>query len=364
MSNQLSETVLYNRLEAIRARLREWEIDAVWITEPKNRRWLSGFSGSSGQLLITSQTALLATDSRYWEQAKQEAPHFKLYEHRRRHEDTVRLLQEVGVQRVGLEASHVTLVQAAELRSIKDITWIELAETAELLRQTKSEEELALIEKAAMLTDQTMAQVPQLARPGISERALAWELEKYMRESGADKVAFDIIVASGPNSALPHHTPGERLLQPGDAIIVDLGANVAGYHSDLTRTFYLGHALDEHFDYFYKLVRQAQRRAIEGMKPGMTSKEIDLLARDVIDEADHGQYFGHGLGHGVGLYIHEAPHLSQRTEENVPAGLVLTVEPGIYIPGWGGVRIEDLVYLTSAGAVLLSHTPYEPLITI
>lgn len=184
-----------------------------------------------------------------------------------------------------------------------------------------------------------------------------------MRQAGAEAVAFDITVASGANSALPHHHPGDRLLQPGDIIVVDLGAQVNGYKSDLTRTFYLGEPADDTFWIIYETVRQAHRAAIEGIRAGVTGKAIDSLARDLITAAGYGEHFGHGTGHSVGLEIHEEPRFSKLAETTIiPAGAVMTVEPGIYVPGFGGVRIEDLVVVTEEGCNYLSAAPQSPLI--
>jgi Xaa-Pro aminopeptidase len=199
----------------------------------------------------------------------------------------------------------------------------------------------------------------------LSESQLAWELEKTMREAGAEGMAFDVIVASGPNAALPHHHPGDRRLQEGDSLIVDMGAKLDGYHSDMTRTFYIGNQPDERFSEIYDLVQTAQTAVLDHLKPGMTGKEVDALARNLIAEAGYGDYFGHGLGHGVGLFIHEGPSLSPRSEEEIiDVDMVLTVEPGIYISGWGGVRIEDLIVITRDGYESISHCPKTPSILI
>lgn len=363
-----TRNIYAERLDAVRARLDAWEVAGVLISSPANRRWLSGFSGSAGQLLITPAKALLATDFRYYTQATQEAPTFELFKHQRRREDTVALFTAAGASRIGLESSHLPLKQAAQFAAAApDVAWIPLDETLEPLRAVKSAAERAQIAAAAAITDQAMAQVNDLARPGMSERALAWELEKRLREAGAHSLAFPVIVASGPNSALPHHRPSERLLQAGDAIIVDMGATLNGYHSDLTRTFYLGSEPDGRFWEIYNLVSQAHAAPLAQMRPGMSAQAADALARDLINAAGHAEQFGHGLGHGVGLEVHEAPPLSQREESArvaLTAGMVITVEPGIYIPGWGGVRIEDLIYLTESGPALLSLCPQTPLIPL
>ena len=354
-----------DRLSAIRANFDEWQVDALLLTSAANRRWTSGFTGSAAHLLISRQRAVLATDSRYWERAAQEAPAYEIFRLGDDKDAMTNFLATAGAARIGVEANHISVAKQSALDKHTDIVWVPLPATVEPLRSVKTASELAAIRAAARLTDEAVAQVPRLARPGVSERAVAWELEKFMREAGAEAVAFDIIVASGPNSALPHHHPGDRLLQAGDIVIVDLGAQVDGYKSDLTRTFYLGNAGDDAFWSIYDTVRQAHAAAIDGIHPGVTGKAIDALARDLIIAAGHGDHFGHGTGHGVGLEIHEDPRFSRLAEKTIiPSGAVMTVEPGIYLPGYGGVRIEDLVLVTDDGAEYLSAAPQSPLIAV
>ena len=345
----------------------EWEVDALLVGSATNRRWLSGFTGSAGWLLITPAAALVTTDFRYWEQVQQQAPVFTLIKGEPKERLPVKMIQEAGVQKLAFESAFVTVDEFDSLkRKVENgVEWVGQKSTVEPLRAIKTPAELALMRQAAALADQTMALMPQLARPGVTERQLAWELEKALREAGADAVAFDIIVAGGPHGALPHHHPGDRPLQAGDAIVVDMGANVQGYRSDLTRTFYLGNKPSAAFQEVYGLVAQAQANVLQNMRAGMISKDIDALARDLISATAYKDYFGHGLGHGVGLDIHEQPRLSQFLEKDtIPAGAVVTVEPGIYIPGKFGVRIEDLVLLGDEGAEPLSRAPKSPVIPL
>jgi len=354
-------------MTAVRQKFDAWQIDALLITSPANRRWLSGFTGSNAMLLLTPDQAIIATDSRYYERAQMEAPLFVLFKHERTRQHDRHFFQTVSARCIGIERRHVTLEQAANWRSLRTgIQWRPLPETVEPQRAIKSADEMAIMGRAAAMTDQAMAQFPKIARPGQTEKQLAWELEKLMMAAGADGLAFATSVASGPNSALPHHTTSSRPLQIGDVIIVDMGAKLEGYHSDMTRTFYLGSDPPAQFWELFHLVQQAQQNALQQARAGMTLLEVDALARSIIHGAGHKEHFGHGLGHGVGLEIHEDPFLSPRAPQNstLKAGMNITIEPGIYIPGWGGIRLEDFAYLTEDGLQLLSHTPHEPVIPL
>lgn len=353
------------RLTQIREAFTEWEVEGVLLGSAANRRWLSGFTGSAGWLLITTSDAHLATDSRYWTQAETEAPAFSLF----RLTQNVRLedfVKRLSGATIGVEANHLTLADFDRLKDVDDLKWRPLSETIEAMRAVKSPAEIRSIRAAAAITDQVMAQVNQLARPGQTEAELAWELEKRLREDGADAMAFPVIVASGPNAARPHHTPGQRPLQEGDAIIVDMGAALNGYMSDLTRSFFLGNEPSPQYQKIYDIVLTAQQKALDGLRPGASTRDVDALARDAIAAAGHEEHFGHGLGHGVGLEVHEEPRLSPREQYDLPlqSGMITTVEPGVYVPGWGGVRIEDLVLVTDDGCESLSRCPKTPQIRI
>lgn len=357
--------IIEHRLARARAALDEWGVEGLLISNPMNRRWLSGFTGSAGWLLILPDAAWLATDFRYWEQAAAQAPAYAVHQMGERRVITETVRDVAAGRCLGVEASHLTLQAYADLQGVDGVSWKPLPATVEAWRAVKTEEELATIRRAAAITDVAVAQAPELARPGMMESELAWLIERSLRENGGEAVAFDVIVASGPNAALPHHHPGERRLQPGDAIVVDLGAQVDGYKSDLTRTFFLGAEPDEQFREIYNLTQRAQEAALSGMRAGLTGVAADALARDVIAAAGHAEHFGHGLGHGVGLDIHEEPRLSPLSKTAaLEPGMVVTVEPGVYIPGWGGVRIEDLVVVTEDGVDLLSHAPKAPAIPV
>jgi Xaa-Pro aminopeptidase len=353
-----------DRIALVRSHLDQWQTDALLVTSPVNRRWLTGFTGSFGMVLISADSAVLATDGRYWQVVEQECPAVTLFRYQRTTTGgTQAFLDAFGTPRIALEGGDVTMSRYRELEQAGERTWISLKDELDSLRMVKNAAEIATIRAAAALADATMAQVPHLVRPGLTEKELAWALEKFMRESGADGLAFDIIVASGPNGAHPHHHPSDRPMEPGDAITIDLGARLDGYHSDLTRTFHLGEEPGDRFREVYGAVLSAEESAIAHVRPGITGAALDKIARDIISAAGYGEAFLHSLGHGVGLQIHEAPALSQHSPEiPLPAGAVITIEPGIYLPDWSGVRIEDLVLITENGHELLSHAPKNPLI--
>jgi len=356
-----------SRLERFRQLLPEAGVDAVIISQPENRRYLSGFTGSAGYLLIGPDWAVLATDFRYTEQARQEAPDFEVW---RIDGSLVPALRDLtrrrSLRRLGFEAHAVTYQTYREwsryLRG-RGVRLVPLRGLVEQLRAVKDEEEIGRIRKAAEITDRALAAVLETLKYGVTERELAWEVERVMRELGADGVSFAPIVATGPNAARPHHRPGDRRVQPGDIVLLDIGAGFDGYQSDLTRTFVFGRP-EEKFLEVWRVVAEANEAARRAARPGMPAAEVDAVAREVIRAAGYGENFGHGLGHGVGLVIHEAPRLGPRSEDKLAAGMVFTIEPGIYLPGWGGVRIEDLVVLRDHGVEVISQAPKFPVLEI
>ncbi len=303
------------RLAAIRKLLPAHEVDALLVSGPENRRYLSGFTANDpgwGMLLITAKAAFLLTDFRYQAWARQEAQECEVCIHKVDLADTLGgHLKDLKVRRLGFEAVHLTFWQYQRLtRAVADagaaVTWQPLEGLVEGLRQIKTGAELAIMRRALTLTETVMRQVAGELAPGRTERQVAWEIEKRLREGGAEDMAFPPIVAAGPNSARPHHHPGDYPLAIGEPIIIDMGAKIEGYCADMTRTFIIGPA-DEHFRKIYSLVRQAQARAEAGLKAGMDSLAGDALAREVIAAAGFGSAFGHSLGHGVGLAVHETP---------------------------------------------------------
>ena len=346
------------RLQKLRQRLAEEEMEAIFISQPENRYYLSGFDGSAGFLLITSQDTVLATDFRYLEQVKSQAPDYEIFQI---FGDIVdwfpELVMELNLTKLGFEASHITFDIYRQLTDVLKQAHLKLIPTdglIESLRAIKEPEEIELITKAVEISDNAMEYINDVIHIGMSEKEAAWEIEKYMRENGSEAIPFDIIVASGPNSALPHAKPSLRTIHLGEPVVIDIGARIGGYSSDLSRTICLG-APDDTFNKIYDTVLGAQLAALAIISEGMTGGQIDNVARTVIQEAGYSEAFGHGLGHGIGLAPHEQPHLGQNSPENLVNGMVFTVEPGIYLPGWGGVRIEDVVVMEDGKARVISN---------
>lgn len=351
------------RLLALRNLLAEQELDAILVGQPENRRYLSGFTGSSGLLLISDEHTLLLTDFRYLEHASEEAPLFTIVQvHRNMADLVVQTLNETGVRRVGFESQHVTYETYRRWKEGADqVELVPAKGLVEKLRMVKDEGELATIREAVRVADAAMSHILDIITPGMTEREVAWELESHMRTHGADKVSFDFIVASGPNGAMPHAVTTDRKIEASDPVVVDIGAKVDGYCSDMTRTFCIADG-DEKFLEVYGIVTEAQEMAEQGLHAGAGGVEVDGLARDFIHAKGHGEHFGHGLGHGVGLAIHEGPTLSKLSQDTLEPGMVVTVEPGIYLPGWGGIRIEDLVVVREKSAEILTGSQKTPVL--
>ncbi len=358
-----------SRLTALRRVLADHHLDACLVAGPENRRYLSGFTAreellteSCGYLLITQSSAWLLTDFRYQEWARQDAPDFQLTIYKNQLGATLaELLRPLSIRRLGFESVYLTYRQYQRLtqevsETGLELVWLPQEGLVEGLREVKSPQEVTAIRQALTLTEKVLLEVAALLAPGWSERQLAWEIERRIRDGGAEGLAFSPIVAAGLNSARPHHQPGDYQIKVGDPVIIDLGARLHGYCADLTRTFILGPPPDR-FKEIYTLVRRAQEAAILGLRAGLDTCTADALGREVIATAGLGEAFGHSLGHGVGLAVHELPSLSPYKEKatTLKAGSVLTVEPGIYLPDWGGVRLENLVLLHHTHAEVLNE---------
>jgi Xaa-Pro aminopeptidase len=345
------------RLAALRRLLQAEGVDGLLVTHLPNVRYLTGFTGSAGLLLVTGSAAVLVTDFRYATQAPQEVGDAAIVEIDAASvwERLKRIAVVHPVDVLGVEAHVLPLRDAARLQGIARVRVAPLeGELVERLRAVKSPEEVAAIRAAASLAQEALAEVLPAVRPGMSELEVGAALEAALRRRGSEWHPFQTIVASGPRSALPHARTGTRVVEAGDLLLLDFGAQVDGYCADLTRTVVVGRRADARQREIYELVRRAQTRAREQVRAGMRGREADALARDLIAAAGHGEDFGHSLGHGLGLEVHEHPRLSRTADAPLPAGAVVTVEPGVYLPGWGGIRLEDDVHLGPDGPELLS----------
>ena len=349
-----------NRIAALRYLISQEEIDGMLISNPHNRRYLSGFVGTAGYLLITESDAVLATDFRYTEQAEDQAPAFEISRiHGSLSEWFPALLAELGVKKIGFEADHLTVSSFKmfenSLKGNKDeITFEPKTDIFSNARANKDKTEIDLLQKAIDIGDAAFEETAVKLTPGMTENEAAWEFEKAIRERGAECLSFDTIVAAGPNAARPHHQTGDTPLEEGETVVFDCGATYQGYCSDLTRTLVLGE-VDAEVAHIYNIVLKAQETAIEKIQAGITGSEADAIARKIIHDAGYADNFGHSLGHGIGLEVHEEPNVGPRGTTPLKDGMTFTVEPGIYIPGWGGVRIEDVVVLENGKPRVMSH---------
>ncbi|MBZ4652731.1 MAG: Xaa-Pro dipeptidase [Peptococcaceae bacterium] len=347
-----------NKLSQLKNTLQAEGLDALLIAKPTNRRYLSGFTGTSGMLLITPEANLLLTDFRYKDQAVQQAPEFQIVIHSF---PLVKTLQELvtkyEVKKLGLEKDFITIAVYQELHeNLPGVDLVPVKDFCAELRYIKTPEEITYMKKAVEIADKAFLHIMDFIRVGLSEKEIALELEFFMRRLGSEKNAFDIIAASGVRSALPHGIATNKTIAPGELVTLDFGAVYNGYHSDMTRTVVMGEP-DARQREIYDLVLRAQEEVYKVIRPGMKAREADAVARDIISKAGYGENFGHGLGHGVGLEIHEGPRLAPSDETILEPGMVVSVEPGIYLSGWGGVRIEDLVVITPDGCDILTKSP-------
>ena len=355
------------RLQNLRNKLLPGGPDGLLIGSSPNRRYLSGFRGSAGWLLITSSGARLAVDFRYVEQARQEADGFEiLYISGGLRDWLPGLVSGLGIHQLGIEADHLPyatyLVLAQLAKTAKPpFKLLPVKNTVEDLRILKDRDELAAIEKACGIADDAIRALAGHIQAGVSEKQVAWELESLLRQKGSDTLPFEIIVASGPNAARPHAQPSGRLICEGETVIIDFGARCGGYCSDMTRTFMLGEQTEK-FNTVYNIVLGAQLTALSIIENGMAARAADALARGMIDRAGYGEFFGHGLGHGTGLETHEAPRIGTMSDDILQEDMAFTIEPGIYLPGWGGVRIEDTVTITDGKLRTLTHAAKSPVL--
>ena len=345
-----------NRIKAIADSLEAKGIEAILISQITNVRYLTGFTGSFGCVLITQRERIFFTDFRYEEQAKREIKDFDvIIEKEELPKAVIEKAKLLGIKILGFESSVSYHFYRALLR--KGITIKAISNFIEDIRKTKSAEELILIRKAVARAEKAFLSMKDAIRPGFTERQVALRLEENLKKEGSYSIPFDIIVASGRNSALPHAKPTEKKIKPGDLVVVDWGGEAGGYFSDMTRTFLMkGRDISKKKE-IYETVLQANLQALHSVAVGMSSRMVDKAARDSIKKAGYADFFGHGTGHGVGLHVHELPRISRLGRESIKPGMVFTIEPGVYIPEIGGVRIEDMVLVEKSGCRVLTALP-------
>jgi Xaa-Pro aminopeptidase len=383
-----------DRVRIVVEKLEEIDLEALLVTDIRNIRYLTGFTGSSGFILLSEDRSIFITDFRYKTQAEEEVSDFELRIEKGKLPDIMeKLVRELDLKTIGFEANAPFDHYKKLSERLSGIELTPATDLIETLRAVKDDEELIFIRRAIAIAEESFNSILNLLRPGIIEKDIALSLEYEIRKGGSGLLPFDIIVASGERSALPHATSSRRSLEEGDLVIIDWGAQSDGYFCDITRTFMVGSnppsptfnsplnkgatppilplvrggeggvkgGMGGFSDKrkIYEIVLDAQKEAIQKVRPGMTFSELDAVARDFIEDAGYGEYFGHGLGHGVGLSVHEAPHIFWQGEGVLEEGMVFTIEPGIYIPGLGGARIEDMVLVKEKGAEVLTHLPKE-----
>lgn len=363
--------IMEDRIERLRKIIVENNLDTFLILTEENRKYLSGYTGedtghdeSAGALFITADKLLLATDSRFEFQAMNEAPDFEIHIYQKGlAHDIPEIVEKLNIKRLGFEGGRLSYAQYESfVEKIKSAglqtEMIDAGPSVEDFRIIKSDDEISIMKKALYIAENAFLNVKSKLAPGMTEKELAWAMETQMRENGAEGLSFPTIIASGPNSALPHATPGDREIGTGEPILFDWGARYQGYCSDTSRTLVLGKP-DEMFERVYATLFEAQRLAIEAIRAGVSSRDVDSIARNYIDKKGFEGAFGHGLGHGVGIAIHEPPRLSPVKNSTLKAGMVITVEPGIYVKEWGGIRLENMVVVREDGAEVLNTLDYN-----
>ena len=355
----MSDYRFLSRVQKLRERLAKDELDALFVSNGENRRYYSGFVSTAGYLLVTANEAVVCTDFRYTEQAAQQAPGWRIDRIGGKPDWLAKLVNEFQIKTLGFEADDMTVdtlerFKKALAENDADPEWKATAGIGVDLRVYKDAGELELLQRAIDIGDQAFEETAAQLEVGMTEKEAAWIFEKAVRERGAESISFETIIAIGPNAARPHHATSDSKLVEGQTIVFDCGSRYQGYCSDLTRTVVLGKADDE-IKRVYDIVLTAQLAAIDMVRPGMTGEECDAIARTIITEAGHENDFGHSLGHGLGLEVHENPGVGPNAKGKLENGMPFTIEPGIYIPGWGGVRIEDVVVLENDKARVMSH---------
>lgn len=338
------------RIQKLKERFEDLKIDGILIANPFNRLYLSDFTGTSGYLLIGKNKSIIITDFRYIEQAHNQCTGYEIIDQGKDFYKTLfKAIQDTNIRNLGIEENHITLRQFGEYeKKLSSIKLVPVRGEIKKFREIKDIMEISKIRKAAEITDNAFEHILKYIRPGITEKEIAIELEYFMKKQGASAVSFETIVASGERSSMPHGAASLKKIEYKDTVTLDFGCIYEGYCSDMTRTVFVGEAKKEMND-IYRIVLEAQQAALQVLKPGLLCKDVDACAREIISRYGYGENFGHGLGHSVGLEVHEEPAVSSKSERILEPGMVVTIEPGIYLEGVGGVRIEDLVLITESG---------------
>ncbi len=348
-----------NRIENVQQKLRDKKIDALLITNMYNVRYLAHFTGTTGLIVVTKDDAYFVTDFRYTEQAAEQAKGFTIVQNEGLiYKEVASIVENDKIEKLGFEDENITYATYEKINDLINCELVPASGIVEKLRQVKSETEIEIIQKAVNIAEKAYNYILGFIKPGMTEIQIANELDFYMRNLGATGVSFDTIVASGVRSAMPHGVASEKVIEEGDMVTIDFGCYYEGYASDMTRTFAVGDPGEE-LKEIYAIVQEANRRVTEVAKAGMTGAELDAIARDYITEKGYGDQFGHTTGHGLGLEVHEGPAVSFRNEEKLVENNIITNEPGIYVAGLGGVRIEDDLVIKKEGNVNLMSSSKE-----
>lgn len=354
------------RVNALRHLMEKEELDAFLVTSPYNLRYLTNFTGTTGLAVITKNNAYFVTDFRYTEQASKQCEGYQIVKNTGPiFEEILPLLKGDGARSVAFEESHITFAEYSQLQDLISMNGVDLVPVAgmiESLREVKDQTEIDTIQEACRITDAAFDHILGFIKPGMTEIQVANELDFYMRSLGATSVSFDTIVASGVRSAMPHGVASHKEIEQGDFVTIDFGCYYNGYVSDMTRTFSMGEPREQVLKEIYQIVLDAHLAVEKATRPGLTGKELDAVARDYITKHGYGEQFGHSTGHGIGLEIHEAPMISMRSDYTLVKGNTITDEPGIYLPGIGGVRIENDILLTDDGHMTFNKSPHELII--
>ncbi|UFT98832.1 Xaa-Pro peptidase family protein [Radiobacillus kanasensis] len=348
-------------LQKIRNTFKDYEIDGLMITNSFNRRYVTKFTGTAGIVLISKEKSLLLTDFRYMDQATKQAKGFEVVNAGRDIDKLAKLVHQLGIKKLGFESKNISYDDFHTYNEAIESDLIPVTNLLEPIRSIKTQDEIDCIKEAAKITDEAFTHILNFIKPGVKEIEVSNEIERVMRDNGATSSGYDMIVASGYRSSLPHGVASSKVIEKGDLVTLDIGALYNGYRSDMTRTVAVGEISDK-WKEIYTIVNDALTIQINGIKAGITAQEADALSRNFIASKGYGEYYGHGSGHGVGLEIHELPFMSTTSKDIIEKNMLITIEPGIYLPDEAGVRIEDDVLVTESGCEIITSSSKELLI--